>query len=145
MLQFMRYNCSMQANNTQQNNSKQNACMCCAVCYNASKRNTTAHNVANKLMEFQMTPVEIISSALEQLGTSDTLVTGYSGRGMYGDTCVGVNCTDNSPLEICAAAIKLARRSLDESQFDEFVDTIMDFKTDSLGRRTIIYWECIVE
>ena len=46
MLRFLRYNNSMQANNTQQNNSKQNACMCCAVCYNASKRNTTAHNVA---------------------------------------------------------------------------------------------------
>ena len=54
MLQFMRYNCSMQANNTQQNNSKQNACMCCAVCYNASKRNATAHNVANTIGEFNM-------------------------------------------------------------------------------------------
>ena len=45
MLRFLRYNNSMQANNTQ-NNSKQSACMLRAVCYNASKRNATAHNVA---------------------------------------------------------------------------------------------------
>jgi hypothetical protein len=58
--------------------------------------------------------------------------TDYSGRGMYGDTCVGIVVSD--VLELGAA---IARFVEDEELREELT---INSRTDSMGMDTIVYW-----
>ncbi len=66
-----------------------------------------------------------IRNQLEQIaGDIDGEVyEGYSGRGMYGDQCWGITCTDSIKCIEAAAA-----------------DGIFGAKTDSMGCDQIVYW-----
>jgi hypothetical protein len=57
------------------------------------------------------------------------IVTGYSGRGMFGDECVGIILTNESALFTFA-------RQLD----DELAELLGDPRWDSMGLREIAYW-----
>lgn len=73
--------------------------------------------------------------------------TDYSGRGMFGDTCVAIVCEFNSKHEIASV---IARQQCEEEfgydEFDEddFDDALEDVKerisSDSLGRSIIYYF-----
>lgn len=56
--------------------------------------------------------------------------TGYSGRAMYGATCVGFVVSDDEDLLLLGAA--LGREGLD--------NLIRDARLDSMGRNTIVYF-----
>lgn len=58
---------------------------------------------------------------IEEAANGDrTLYTEYSGRGMYGKTCIGIVCDD--PEDVIAEV------------------GVRGAQMDSMGRRTIVYW-----
>jgi hypothetical protein len=61
--------------------------------------------------------------------------TDYSGRGMYGNACVGIVASDLVELLELGAAI--ARVVEDEELRDELLSKS---RTDSMGYDTIVYW-----
>lgn len=68
----------------------------------------------------------------------------YSGRCMYGATCLGVELDDR--LGDFFASILDAIASLGEEERDEALDLASAFrsmKTDSMGRGTIVYFESV--
>lgn len=94
-----------------------------------------------------------------------TLVLDYSGRGMYGNTCVGVSGAKSSCMKLIGYVIKnigmeisatalvsgLHRddKSADdlasvEELFDQSVDTLLNFSQDSMGLDVILYWPDLV-
>lgn len=72
---------------------------------------------------------------VEDLGA---MYAGYSGRGMYGDRCLGIT-GDSWTI---ARAIDKVERALREEGFDDAADAITNNNpsTDSLGMRMICYW-----
>ena len=60
----------------------------------------------------------------------DVLRTDYSGRGMYGDKCFGLVCSEG---ELLRFIVHLAQRGED-------VNWIDSVRSDSMGRSTIWYW-----
>ena len=64
----------------------------------------------------------------------------YSGRGMGGKQCVGID-TDDSAIRVACELIRAARDlTRDESALDELLEAIEETKTDSMGCGTILYW-----
>jgi hypothetical protein len=61
----------------------------------------------------------------------------YSGRAMYGRECVGIT----GDMSDCMLVIgEIIKQQKEEPSFDDDVDTLLDFKTDSMGRDVIVYW-----
>lgn len=67
---------------------------------------------------------------------------GYSGRGMYGKKCVGITGQTEGCRFVIAEVIKEAHNTKD-ADFEELVDTILNFSQDSMGRDVILYWSDI--
>lgn len=69
----------------------------------------------------------------------------YSGRGMYGITCIGIS--GNNPMAFFIDCAKeLLERSSDPAETAlEYFDLLSEHRTDSMGRGTILYfpkWSC---
>lgn len=72
----------------------------------------------------------------------------YSGRGMYGSRCIGITGSRDDCQSVIASVItELAygdgdnHRPLPRDQFDQYVQELMSYSTDSMGRGyTIFYW-----
>jgi hypothetical protein len=60
----------------------------------------------------------------------------YSGRGMYGDTCLAAT-TDVGPGEIMAA---LVDAELTDDERNEVAQAVRSTRTDSMGRGIVYYW-----
>jgi hypothetical protein len=60
--------------------------------------------------------------------------TDYSGRGMFGDTCVGITTAPHRLLELGAVISRL----VDDEVLRE--ELTRNSNTDSMGYDTIIYW-----
>jgi len=60
--------------------------------------------------------------------------TDYSGRGMFGDTCVGITTAPHRLLELGAVISRLVD---DEALREELT---RNSNTDSMGYDTIVYW-----
>lgn len=60
--------------------------------------------------------------------------TDYSGRGMFGDTCVGITTAPHNLLELGATISRLVE---DEELRKELIN---NSNTDSMGYDTIVYW-----
>jgi hypothetical protein len=58
---------------------------------------------------------------------------GYSGRGMYGDECVGIVCDDEDFYRLIG---EVARATEDDDW-----DWVTKVRTDGMGKNTIFYWE----
>ncbi|NDB86611.1 MAG: hypothetical protein EB127_28545 [Alphaproteobacteria bacterium] len=71
---------------------------------------------------------------LEQVGYDPI---SYSGRGMFGKTCIGVVTSDIGSL--VADVVSLLNGS-HYSTFDEVSDAFRYMKTDSMGRDMIVYF-----
>ena len=63
----------------------------------------------------------------------------YSGRGMFGRTCVGIVGSMSDCMCVIASVIKEAASDRDIS-LDYTVDTLLDFSQDSMGRDVILFW-----
>jgi hypothetical protein len=72
---------------------------------------------------------------LEQVGYEPI---SYSGRGMFGKTCVGVVASDIGGL--VADVVSLLTGSSHYTIFDEVSDAFRYMKTDSMGRDMIVYF-----
>lgn len=64
-------------------------------------------------------------------------VTSYSGRGMYGNSCVGVRVANDSEMLAMAANIAI---ECDDAQREELPDIVGNAKTDNMGRGLIVYF-----
>ena len=68
----------------------------------------------------------------------------YSGRGMYGDKCAGIVGDMRYCMQVIADCIKSVYTDGDEdTDPDEVVDMLLNFRQDSMGRDVIVYWENI--
>ncbi len=63
----------------------------------------------------------------------------YSGRGMYGRECPGITGSMEGCMAVISEVIKAAHMQGD-LEFEDIVDTLLDFKQDSMGRDIILYW-----
>lgn len=59
----------------------------------------------------------------------------YSGRGMYGDTCLGVTIDGG-----IGRMLALIVESADEDNREALGETLRSMRTDSMGRGTIVYF-----
>ncbi len=68
----------------------------------------------------------------------------YSGRGMYGKSCVGITGSKAYCMTVIGETIKLAYSlsavQEDDVDGDSVVDVLMNFEQDSMGYDVIIYW-----
>lgn len=81
-------------------------------------------NIAEKIREF-----------CEEEG--DTFYENYSGRGMYGRTCVGVVTEDNAISLTLALFRFLVENEMDMYEAEELLQCA---KTDNMGYDTIVYF-----
>ena len=63
----------------------------------------------------------------------------YSGRGMYGDRCIGVVCADPVGLAV-ELGIELGRSVESGRVSEEIAEAFQRPQIDSMGRSQIIYW-----
>jgi hypothetical protein len=76
-----------------------------------------------------------MTQAAKIASTSHTKIyDGYSGRGMYGETCVGFTVRNSRNAAALTAAIV---RTLDDDVADAMIGRL---NTDSLGMGTIVYF-----
>lgn len=62
----------------------------------------------------------------------------YSGRGMYGTRCIGLDC--DNPVSATIDLVDALINTVDASDLDECIDALRGAKTDSMGRGSIVYW-----
>lgn len=65
----------------------------------------------------------------------------YSGRGMYGESCVGVTC--DNPFKVIAELAFMAGSDVAEENYSlaqDILQALGETRSDSMGRSTIIYW-----
>lgn len=100
----------------------------------------------------------ILAETCEELGDHVSFCTDYSGRGMFGRTCIGISGQGSDLREVIAYSIKqmtatisaTAKRGDDdaladvENDFDNCLDTLLDYCTDDLGQGKIFYWPELV-
>lgn len=67
---------------------------------------------------------------------------GYSGRGMYGATCVGITLPNLTDFVSLGAAIKTMYDN-DEIDSEMYREMLTGASTDSMGHDCIIYWHNI--
>ncbi len=84
----------------------------------------------------------LIKQACEDSGEVD-FRDDYSGRGMYGDRCVGITGTRGQCMSVIGAAIKRAGDDGIGHNFEKAVDKLMGFSQDSMGLDIIMYWPSI--
>ena len=94
---------------------------------------------------------DLIRMACEDSGEVD-FRNSYSGRGMYGRQCVGIDGDSHTLRQVIAAVIKdmsraVASEECDEEvrmkmneDFDRDVDILMNYSEDSMGMGRIYYW-----
>ena len=63
----------------------------------------------------------------------------YSGRGMYGEKCIGIVGSLSDCMRVISAVIVTMSRTLN-AEFEGNVQTLLDFSKDSMGRDLIVYW-----
>jgi hypothetical protein len=61
----------------------------------------------------------------------------YSGRGMYAKKCIGIVASHSDAMNL----IKEVLMNSDMDDLEDNICTLLDFKTDSMGRNQIFYWE----
>ena len=90
---------------------------------------------------------EVIENDFEDVRFRNT----YSGRGMYGRTCVGITGPANLCQQVIAEAIIQAgidsqkvQLGSNREETDEFfrqsVRTLLDYAEDSMGMNVVFYW-----
>ena len=65
----------------------------------------------------------------------------YSGRGMYGKECLGVSLGMSTGQFFAQVFDDVIRNNPSEEEKEAFSEALKHFKTDSMGRGQIVYWE----
>lgn len=100
---------------------------------------------------------EIINEAVQHSQDDVSFRASYSGRGMFGSSCVGVTGSQQSVMAVVADVIKRMANVLTEAVrggnqdiigdtevwFADNVDILMDSQEDRMGYDVIIYWQQI--
>lgn len=76
---------------------------------------------------------------------SDDIRTDYSGRGMYGTTCLGIVLSDVTPIQLGVALVEALTADPDdmgqvESAWEAAADIARRARTDSMGLGSIVYF-----
>jgi hypothetical protein len=93
-------------------------------------------------------PLSLIMEALDGLVDEDDVrETGYSGRGMYGNTCAGItfdSVTQSFRFFTELGRIAVAYESDDDEALEQAAGAVLDLvdaaATDSMGRGVIVYF-----
>lgn len=98
-------------------------------------------------MKFSENQIKNFVSFLDYIVAEDddTIIKHYSGRGMYGETCVGF--VTNNPIRditnLCLNVNEEAEHYF-KAESDEFIDMVRKVlpsaKTDSMGLKTVVYF-----
>jgi len=66
----------------------------------------------------------------------------YSGRGMFGQTCIGFVTDSDNPAKLMSKLFFFALDVLDKGEFEDFREVFEDISvsSDSMGRGTIVYF-----
>lgn len=65
----------------------------------------------------------------------------YSGRSMFGNECLGIEC--DSLNQLIGWVISNINQLEDLDEHEEIANAFLNFKFDSLGQRTIVYFTTI--
>jgi hypothetical protein len=79
-----------------------------------------------------------LSLAVNMYGGEDTRIRSYSGRGMYGKSCVGIVCNSVGTIARLIAYATVEACTSDEGE--DFADAVSGMHTDSMGSSIIFYW-----
>ena len=83
--------------------------------------------------------IELIKAYAD--GDDDVSVrTDYSGRSMYGRTCVGAVMSD---MQDAVGLVGWIVAQADAAEQENVAEALSNCRFDSMGRRTIIYWPSI--
>lgn len=82
----------------------------------------------------------LIREIVEQ-GENVNFRNSYSGRCMYGRSCIGITGSFRACMDIVGEVIKELHNDSEEDHFDEKVEKLMRMSSDSMGYDMIIYWE----
>jgi 3D (Asp-Asp-Asp) domain-containing protein len=95
-------------------------------------------------MEYNQETINLLKEAIDEY--SDAYA--YSGRGMYGATCLGFNIADNS--KILSVIIEIVARFVEISKTNDIVENVYhlvnifeDYGQDDMGKGTVIYFPTI--
>lgn len=82
---------------------------------------------------------------INNLECNDMYVRSYSGRSMYGKTCLGVVCDDptSTIVEVISIMYDCFQDDIlspNNDVFEEYLRLVGRPKTDSFGRQSILYW-----
>lgn len=83
---------------------------------------------------------------VELIGSAGYEPRSYSGRGMNGKKCLGIDCFPSRGIELTLVQTYLENCPIDSSSIQEAMDLceqLKDVKTDSMGRGEIVYWSHI--
>lgn len=91
---------------------------------------------------------KMIISAMREAGFN---VRSYSGRGMYGDSCVAVSCDENNISDVVLDIVSESMDLLDwynpesdpdsiRDSIDELISSLKGAKMDSMGLGYVVYW-----
>lgn len=86
--------------------------------------------------------MKTIKQELTEILSKNENARSYSGRGMYGEKCVGI--VGSSFSEIFSNVVDDIFYSADDSENNrthELMQLVMRFKHDSMGKDMIVYWE----
>lgn len=74
------------------------------------------------------------------LGSAYKFYPRYSGRGMYGQSCIGIAHAENTVEVISSVAIYLLENVNGIEKAKEILSHLKDARQDNMGLRTITYW-----
>ncbi len=93
-------------------------------------------------MQRKLTSEEMafVREFVKEFTDGGSIHTTYSGRSMYGKTCFGFTVENRTELRIAMQFV----HELKNKSFDDFADELLakydGTKTDSMGRKTILYF-----
>lgn len=75
------------------------------------------------------------------IADTDMTCRSYSGRGMFGQSCLGVEANDVKELmQTCIVTLRERCSDLTPDEWDDIEDALGRMQSDSLGRGMIIYF-----
>lgn len=85
----------------------------------------------------------LLKELVEDSGLDLEFRNSYSGRGMYGRTCVGIVGSERDCMNVIKEAIKEAHELDETFDFDDTVDMLLSFDRDSIAYNVILYWPAL--
>lgn len=90
------------------------------------------------------TLADLIRATVKDTGLEVSFRKSYSGRGMYGRSCIGITGSKAQCQKLIAEVItQMHYNDTDAVTFEEWCDKIMSFELDSMGYDVIMYWTAI--